>query len=374
MPVRHDSGILGGVFALERMSAATAAPPFSAGNVQYFLSVRCALTALIEAHKPKTAWLPSYLCGDILTPFVRRNVAIRFYTIDARLRVSNTSWAGEIQRGDVVLVIHYFGFANGDFPAAAVASQGAILVEDASQALFLPQQFPQSLCILYSPRKFLGVPDSGILVAQGETGVESIKLEAPPLEWWREAVEVSLKRREFDLAGQVSGGNNWFAQFQRVESEFPVGLFGASDLSRATLSNVDYSAIRTRRRANYAKLLELTGQQAIFPELGAEVVPLGFPVQAGAGIRDQTLRKLHAARIFAPVHWPIEGIVPASFEESHKLSRGLITLVCDQRATLQDMQWQAGEFLASESAARGWSRGKRSAGPPQARETRARRG
>ena len=373
MAARHHSGILGGVFALEPMSEATTMP-FGAGNVQYFLSVRCALTAVIEAHKPKTAWLPSYLCGDILTPFLHKKVAIRLYAIDARLRVPNRSWIGEIQPGDVVLAIHYFGFPNRGFPAAAAASQGAIIVEDASQALFLPQQFPESLGILYSPRKFLGVPDSGILVARGETGVESIKLQPPPLNWWREAVEVNVKRREFDLIGQPSGGNNWFAQFQRVESEFPVGLFRASDLSRAILSSVDYDAIRTRRRANYAKLLELAGRQAVFPVLPPEIVPLGFPLRARGGLRDRILRQLHAARIFAPVHWPIQSIVPASFEESHKLSRRLITLVCDQRATVEDMEWQAGEFLASESAARGWSRGKRSAGPPPARETRARRG
>ena len=337
MPNGRHARMLGGVFGLEPAGPASE-PPFCAPNIQYFLNVRCALAALIEARRPGAAWLPSYLCGDILTPFLQSNVAIRFYEIDANLCVSDRNWIEAIRPGDFVLVIHYFGFPNRSFPAQEVASRGALIVEDASQALFLPQQFEQSLCSLYSPRKFLGVPDSGILVAQAETGVESLKLEPPPPAWWRRAVEVSLRRREFDLTGKP---DNWFAQFQQVESDFPVGLFRASDFSRAILSSVDYGAIRARRRANYAKLLESVADHAVFPELGPDIVPLGCPVRAPAGVRDQFLGELHAARIFAPVHWPIEHFVPAAFRESHELSRSLITLLCDQRTTRDDMEWQA---------------------------------
>jgi hypothetical protein len=334
------TGILGGAFGLQTPGAAVE-PPFRARYVRFFLSVRCILRALIETHKPKSAWLPSYLCREILTPFKQAQVAVRFYAIDSQLRVSGDhGWIGEIQAGDLVLVIHYFGFPDRSFPAREIAERGALLIEDASQALFCPQQFPESLGILYSPRKFLGVPDSGVLVSDAETGLESMKLEPPPDAWWRAALKVSLNRREFDLTGQP---DNWFVQFQQVERDFPVGPFRASDLSRTLLLSMDYAAMRARRRANYARLLELAERHAVFPVLGPDVVPLGFPIRVEK--RDELLSRLHAAKIYAPVHWRIEGTAPPVFRESHELSATSITLLCDQRCTLRDMERQAAELF-----------------------------
>jgi hypothetical protein len=344
--------ILGGVFGLES-PVFPGRTLFSGLNAEFFLSVRCALYALVHVHRPGSAWLPSYLCGAILAPFLKSGVPVRFYPIDRDLRVSDTSWLNEIRAGDLAVVIHYFGFPNRSFPAEQVKRAGALLVEDASQALFLPRQFRESTCVLYSPRKFLGVPDSGVMVSTGETGAESVPLDEPPLAWWRQAVAMSLARRDFDLTG---GPNDWFARFQRVESEFPIGLYRASDLSRMLVAAVDYEAIRTRRRASYGRLLDGVGRHALFPELGPEVVPLGFPVRVEAGIRDSVLRRLHAAKVYAAMHWPIDGIVPASFHQSHGLALSSLTLLCDQRCTEQDMDRQASEFEASVSAARASSR------------------
>lgn len=344
------SAVLGGVFGLESPAESNelVEPPFLGPNVQYFLSARCALAALIAARRPKSAWLPSYLCGAVLTPFVQSGVATHFYDVGNELRASESDWIDAVQPGDLVLVIHYFGFPHSRFPAEQLVNRGALLVEDASQAVFLRQQFPHSACILYSPRKFLGVPDSGVMVSEGETGTESIDLEAPPTAWWKSAVEVSLSRRNFDLTGR---SNNWFTKFQYVEAEFPIGLFRASDLSRKLLSAVDWGAMRTRRRANYRKLLELAASYAVLPELTADVVPLGFPVRVDAAMRGAILRRLYAAGIYAPTHWPIADIVPGAFCSAHQLSRSLITLLCDQRATLPDMEWQAREFGAALAGA-----------------------
>jgi len=313
--------------------------------VQYFLSVRCALKALCDARRPRSAWIPSHLCDALLAPFVQSGVEVCYYEVDDYLRVTETSWVEDVQAGDLVLVIHYFGFPNAGFPADKVKKRAAMLIEDASQALFLRQQFSESTCILYSPRKFLGVPDSGVMVSDAETGTESAPLQDPPAAWWRSAVALALKRRDFDLTG---GPNEWHALFRQVEAAFPVGIYRASDLSKMLLSiGVDYDTIRTRRRANYSRLLHTVGGYAVFPELGQDAVPSGFPVRVNAGARDRVLHHLHAQRIYAPVHWPIDGRVPASFQRSHELALSSITLVCDQRCTLDDMDRQAGEFRAA---------------------------
>ena len=38
------------------------------------------------------------------------------------------------------------------------------------------------------------------------------------------------------------------------------------------------------------------------------------------------------------MHWRIEGIVPEDIKESHLLSRRILTLICDQRYTMCDME------------------------------------
>jgi hypothetical protein len=335
--------MLGGVFGLETPGSAKERF-FHGQNVQYFLSVRCALAALIEARKPKSAWLPSYLCPAILTPFLQRGVEIRYYAVDDQFHLPDEDWTQNIQPGDFVLAIHYFGFPLLSFPAAQATAAGAFLIEDASQALFLRQQYETSGCVLYSPRKFLGVPDGGILVARGETGTESLVLEPPPVAWWESVLDMARRRREFDRTGEANG---WFERFQRVEQEFPVGLFRASDLTHEILSSFDFAFVRARRRENFAEMLKLVGHYALFQELDDDVVPLGFPVRVETRLREQVLGRLHAARIYAPVHWVMGGTVPPD-----ALSLSEITLLCDQRCTLRDMEWQASQFLASVEEAR----------------------
>jgi hypothetical protein len=339
--------VLGGVFALAcpDIGSGSISPPFANANVQYFLNFRCALKVLCDVVRPRAAWLPSYLCGSLLEPLVHNHVPIRFYAVDSSLKLETFAWTDEIRADDLVIVIHYFGFPNREFPASEVKQRGAILVEDASQALFLQQQFPESICILYSPRKFLGVPDSGVMVSARSTGTETALLQEPPNEWWRLAVATVQRRRDFDLTG---GANTWFSLFQRVESEFPLGSYAASDLSKMLVScGTNYGAIRARRRENYMRLLQGLSEYALLPELPADAVPIGFPLRVDRGMRDTVLQRLYGESIYPPVHWRIDGIVPQAFEQSHRLAQTTMTLLCDQRYSLEDMDRQTCEFIAA---------------------------
>ena len=340
------AGSFGGCFGLET-ALRSSPPPFSAVNAQYFLNVRCALSSLIHVLRPRSAWLPSYLCPTLLEPFLSSGVKIRYYGVDENLRLADYRWLNDVRGGDFVIAIHYFGVPLSDFPAAEATRREAYIIEDSSQALFLPQQFEESLCVLYSPRKFVGVPDGCVLTSIRETGTESLELEAPPSEWWNAALAMTVQRREFDLTAHAS---DWYARFQYVESNFPLGLYRASDLSRALLTcGIDYEAIRKRRRVNYQVLLDLLGDYALFPEIPEQVVPLGFPVRIDSRIRDRVLERLYSSRVYAPVHWKIEDTVPELFEQSHKLAHSSLTLICDQRYSPDEMILEADEFVKALS-------------------------
>ena len=152
-------------------------------------------------------------------------------------------------------------------------------------------------------------------------------------------------RREFDLLG---GESQWFHLFRQVEEKFPLGPYRSSDLARVLIeTGTDYQFIKRTRRENYLALLETLKEFALFPELDAETVPLGFPVCVDDRRRDKVLEILYGQRIYPPVHWRIEGIVPEEYKESHSLSRRILTLICDQRYTIADMARQAATFLSA---------------------------
>lgn len=341
--------IIGGLFGLEPpfMAKDKQTPPFAGASISYFLNARCAVYTVCQSLKPRIVWLPSYLCGAILDPIRSLNVPIRYYNAGPNFQPDTANWIGDVRPRDLVLLIHYFGFPNTTFPADLLKRRGAVIIEDASQGLFVKQQYPESVCIVYSPRKFLGVPDGGLLTSECVNTLDLGILESPPTEWWRRALAVTQMRREFDLRGAESP---WFTLFRQVEESFPLGPYRSSDLARVLIENgTDYQIIKKARRENYLALLEPLKEFAVFPELDAETVPLGFPVCVHDHQRDKVLEVLYGQRIYAPVHWRIQGIVPEEYRESHLLSRRILTLICDQRYAICDMERQAATFLSAIS-------------------------
>jgi dTDP-4-amino-4,6-dideoxygalactose transaminase len=161
-----------------------------------------------------------------------------------------------------------------------------------------------------------------------------------------EALRASILRREFDLYG---GARGWFDLFQKSEAEAPCGAFAMSEFSRTLLLNCfDYSEIGERRRENYRVLNDALRRFAVFPDLPAGVVPLGFPIRARD--RDRLRHALFDRGIYPPIHWPIEGVVPPEFESSHRLAARILTLPCDQRYDGSDMERMARVVLEASGS------------------------
>jgi hypothetical protein len=279
----------------------------------------------------------------MLEPFKKALVDVRIYPVSGRLTIEEDSWILDLEPNDLVLAVHYFGFELSSFPWQRVCDTGAILLEDCGQALFMARKWDGSYGMVFSPRKFIGVPDGGILVGADSTMRSPHVLSAPPKDWWTEALAVSLLRRDFDLIG---GENNWYAGFQHVEATFPVGAFRASELSTLIIEEgVDYCQMAEARRANYSALLSDLQEYALFPALPDDCVPLGFPVVIPRERRETILRFLYAREIYPPVHWRLSDSVPIEFAESHTLSARTLTLISDQRYGPSDMTRQRDCFL-----------------------------
>ena len=327
----HTSNrIIGGMFGLEFPlvggdAGSVRLPGFLTGRHIKLASARSAFRLLESFFVPETVWLPSYLCGVILDAFQRAHM--RFYPVDRHLRLSSEEWLSDVKPNDMVMFIDYFGFLHWSDWGAEVRRRGAWVVEDACQSMLNTQWCEHSHYVIFSPRKFVGIPDGGILMARGECGLPEGELPLSPAAWWLEALAASVLRAEFDRHG---GERQWFRLFQKSEAAAPIEPARMSELSELLLTHtIDFEAMARRRRDNFLLLAAALPELAIFSELPAEVVPLGFPIRVTQ--RDRVRQTLFQALVFPPVHWPLDGIVPEEFGESHRLSQEIMTLPCDQR-------------------------------------------
>lgn len=336
-----ETTIIGGMFGLPEMPDPAATPPPFMDELSLLLyNARCGIRVLIDHLRPRKTWMPSYLCPDMLRAVDTSQTALRYYEIDHALCLAGDEWIRDVEPGDLVLYIDYFGFPfnTGYGAMGECRRKGAIILRDAAQAL-LSHSDDVADFTLYSPRKYVGVPDGGVLTAFGRA-LPDVALSPPPPEWVMKTMEAAILRREFDRQG---GARRWFAMFQQHEPAYPIGPYAMSEMARTLLvGGIDYAMIARRRRENYAALAETLEEWAVYPALPPGVVPMGFPVRIAE--RDRVRRALFAQEIYPPVHWGIDGSVPVEFEESHRLSREVMTLPCDQRYGPADLKRLAGSF------------------------------
>jgi hypothetical protein len=340
--------LIGGVFGLPDRVPKLVEPGgkswlFQRPGTLRVVNARSAFFLLGQTFLPHKVWLPSYLCEAVVQGFQAAKVAMEFFPVNDCLRCENSRWLERVQPGDLVLRINYFGFQNTDPVFWEAISRGAWIVDDAAQALLTEGIGDAAHFVVYSPRKFIGVPDGGFLVSMIPAPGEWPALQPVPPGWWLETFFASQLRRDFELG---SGRRDWFPRFQAAEQNAPKGPFAMSEFSGHLLDHAfNYSAITQNRRANYLQLLKHLHEFALFQELPAGIVPLGFPVRLHS--RDAVLRGLMREQVFPPIHWALNGLVPDAFVASHNLARETMTLPCDQRYDGDDMRRISEVFLRS---------------------------
>ena len=346
MILNIDDKIIGGMFGLPdtvepKVAILSHRWKFLDESSLFLANGRSGIIVLIDRLKTSGVWMPSYLCPTMIESVDQKKTNVRFYEVDCNLCISSTNWVDQIQSGDLVVLIDYFGFPMDSKVATLAKKQGAWILEDACQALLSEHVGQYSDFILFSPRKFIGVPDGGVLVSCCDITFDDIELKHVPTYWWLKMLEAVINRREFDLYG---GKRRWYQLFRETGTTTPCGYFAMSDLSKKLLFNCfDYSKIAQQRIENYSVLAHRLKNIALFDSLPKGTVPLGFPVIHKQ--RDRIRESLFQKQIYPPVHWPIKGIVPGQFIESHRLANNIMTLPCDQRYAPSQAQFIASTFL-----------------------------
>ena len=103
--------------------------------------------------------MPSYLCDSMLAPVEKAGVECIFYSLDAHFDIIDDITLGE---SDWLLYVNYFGICGPNIDRLRDRHASGQLILDHSQAFYAAPT--ECLATIYSPRKFFGVPDGGLLV------------------------------------------------------------------------------------------------------------------------------------------------------------------------------------------------------------------
>ena len=318
-------------------------PGFLSGNPILLFNARSGIKLVLEALKPGQVWLPSYLCPSIISAVLSADTEFSFYPVDQLLNMED-SWdiSRNIRSGDLVVVIDYFGFPFNQLLIEELKNQGCLILRDCSQALFYAW-YEDALCdyFLFSPRKFLAVPDGGVLISKENKELLQTHLQEAGEDVMFTMLKALLLRRDFDILG---GERKFLELFEQGERRFAPGTLKMSQLTHMLLTQgFDYHQIQTQRRTNFRILLKELGSYALFHQFPDNVVPLGFPIRVNN--RNEIRNKLFQKNIFPAIHWDLKVSVPRQFVQSHQLSEEIMTLPCDQRYNEEDMHYVAQSVL-----------------------------
>lgn len=220
--------------------------------------------------------VPEYICNQSLWPLRQTGARLVFHPIrDDRL---SPDWAAceRLERPDIFLLVHYFGWPNDSAGARAFCDgRKAWLVEDAAHVLApIPGIGETGEAVLYSPHKLLPIPDGALLVARESLrAAEHHLVDATRAIGWAHPHTTSWRLKRLVqktplgrlLARLRPGGQ---ADFLGDPETQPMARQPApSRAGAALIARADLAQAAEARRANATALLSALGGRAAWVPL-----------------------------------------------------------------------------------------------------------
>lgn len=263
-------------------------------------------------------WIPYFTCDSVLQPIKSLNIPYSFYRINDALEIKELI---DLKKGEYLLYTNYYGIK--DFYTASLIKQyDEHLIIDNAQALFCPAIASHQL---YSPRKYIGMPDGGIAV----TTLENYSQNLPISNSFDQCLHL-LKRCELNPS-------EGYKDFQANDVKLDNASLGRmSKISQSILFSADFESIKQRRRENFLMLhqdLRKTNLLEI-PNMDTFAVPLVYPYRS----TNLNLKKeLISKNIFVATYWPnvFEWTKPEDIE--YKIAESVVCIPIDQRYGKEEM-------------------------------------
>ncbi len=267
----------------------------------------------------KRLWLPYFTCDVILEPIIKLAIPYDFYHINEQLEIIDDI---SLQSDEYLLVTNYYGIKD-TYINFLVQKYNEHLIIDNAQAFYTVSDF--NVPTIYSPRKFVGVPDGGIAVVNQNLPIDDLERDVS----YNRCIHL-LKR--IDL-----GANAGYFDFKENSSKLiNQPMKKMSFLTQAILSSIDWEDIRKKRVRNFQILHEVlsASNSLSISSMGTFACPMIYPYLT----QNSTLKKkLINSGVFVATYWPnvFDWCPKGSLE--HHLAENIIAIPIDQRYGLEDL-------------------------------------
>jgi len=312
------SKAIGGYFELELPTGNNSYYP----NALKYNSARSAFYALLLHCKPKRIWIPYYICDSMLLFLKETNIQPLFYSINLDFSIKEKI---DIKNSDLLLYINYFGLCSDVQNNLLKTFNQKQIIFDHSQAFFIPPK--DCLATLYSPRKFFGIPDGGLLIT-------SLPIKEPSI------VDNNSINRSIHLLKRLSGEpEDGYTHYHHSEESLnDITPRKMSLLTERLLSSIDYKKIKARRESNFQYLHSQLDTINLI-KMPSELIigPMLYPFLYSRNT-NKLKNELLKERFFSATYWPeCERRVHKNSTE-YKMIKNMLPLPCDQRYNQGDMK------------------------------------
>lgn len=319
---------------------------------RFVLSGRTGLDLISQEIREKTKAyrisVPSYCCGSMVAPFYNQRFDISFYD---PFDLEHTVLSESIQ---VVLIMDYFGFlSDKTFAFASKCKQlGNIVIVDATQTAFSrAKTYSLADYILVSCRKWTDCLGAVVYSRSKFFTRESIKDNTLCNSVWRKAA-ANKERYIRQKTGKKQEFLSQYAAANRILDEDYSG-YRMRPEEIAVWQTVDSAYLRKKRRDNAAYLMKKIktvssnyGVKLMFDDMGDEDCPMFVPILLEGNKRKTVRDELIKNNIYCPIHWPIDEKYPYEKTIFHEQE---LSLICDQRYSIEAMERQVGVLLQALS-------------------------
>lgn len=281
-------------------------------------SARSCFEYLLLSLMPKKVYMPKLTCDVMFNILHRLGIEYTYYDLEHNFEVSDNI---KLTENELIIYTNYFGMKD-DYCKKMEEKYGNQLIIDSSQAFYA--RYPKKGHIFYSPRKFFGVPDGGLLHTSGDSEVQVPK----------SSEDSSIAHL---LLREKQGPEIAYPKYLENEEKIDQSeMESMSKITKKLLKNIDYEKSKKTRIDNFSTLHGLLeDEQKTKLSIENFSCPMFYPL-----ISDDTdlRQRLINQKIFVPTYWPhiLKEFSPNDF--TFKITSSLLPLPIDQRYGSEDMR------------------------------------
>ena len=284
-----------------------------------------AFRVLRQAQEPvsNVIWIPYYQCDSIRETLKAHDVEIKYYHQDKNFNPTDLTAKDD----DAVVLVNYYGIMSSE-RMRILAQTFKHPIIDCAQAFFCKPV--EGALMVYSCRKFVGVPDGAYVVGKD---VHKFVEEYPQC-YSSDTAKFLLTRIEYGCEGK--GYEDRFVNENRIDHEDCMRM---SKLTHTILDGTDYEYIIRKRKENFNYIQEkLADINLIDPTffMDEDTVPMVYPLVI---VDDEVIKRLYAAKHFQGRWWGYVAKEQPEGSFEHWIASNIIPVTIDQRYGTEEMDY-----------------------------------